>query len=368
MSAELAQLASHLVDGTLPEDRVLKKTCMKIALVFTCLAIRAKEDNDPISFHITEKGNERTIIIKGIHATWTLMVLQYVSRWDIHTFDKVAIFPITQTIDVYAAFERLLRRPCTICTCEFTSEINRERCIQSHVHKKKPGMRCGTYPIDALCDFWDGSSASSRTGLLQDASRYVTGIPDNASFSPIVSTFFEMVKGTPGKTMSGRDLMIALDLVSENTFMYNVSPKAVLIVSPTRGDYLASMAHEVMRNLAEAQAEDASQTLLMLLQKEKTSLLHPQNTQKTKKKKKFIKAKKQPVTVTVTQEKEPVMTTPIIATPTLDEQLILDNVQKQMDVEDQYAKEAYSKYIDRLEKNIFSRPAMDSITCWADFD
>lgn len=363
MSSELGRLASHLVDGTLPEDAIAKKTCMKIAYVFTCLALRAKEDNDPISFHIAEKGFERSIVLSSIHTTWTLMILNSVARWDMSTFDKVAIFPITETIDVYAAYERLLSRPCPVCDYEFTSEINRERCIHSHMNKRKPAMRCGTYPIPALCDFWDASSAASRTAMLKDARQYVRGIPENASFSPIVTKFFELVKGTT-TSMSGRDLMVAMDIISENTFMYNVTPTAVCIVCPTRGDYLASMAHEITRNVADAQATMACE---MLLKEEPQKETKASVTTAKKKKKLVKKAKKQPRAAVVKEEKERVMVTESTDI-VLDEQELVRNLQKQQELEDQYAKEAYPKYIDRLEKLIFSQSAVKSVAFWADLD
>jgi len=359
---EIRRLASHLTDGTLPEDQVAKKTCMKIALVFTCLAIRSQEVGEPIAVHIVE--GDVVIGLRRVHTTWTLMVLSNVARWNARQFDKVAMFPITKTIDVYAAYERLLRRTCCLCDCEFTSDINRERCIRSHVNKKKPAMRCGKYPVDVLCDFWDERTHEERRVLIKDSQAYMKGVPDNASFSPIVSKFFEVIKGDVS-ALSGRDLMIAMDIVSENTFMYNVTQVPVVIVYPTRGDYLASMAHTLMRNVAEAQVAVASAALLLEEDTLPRQKLPPTNTTK-KKKKKFIKAKKQPPASVVVKDKEPVMFVPV--TPQIDEQELLRNVQKQKELEDQYAEEAYPKYIDRLEKKIFSRPAVSSIASWADFE
>jgi hypothetical protein len=354
------------VNGTIPEDLDAKKTCMKIACVFTCLAIRAKEDNEHIAFHLVE--NEVSIGIRRIHTTWTLMIMGSVTRWDSRQFDTIATFPITETIEVYAAYERVLRCACPVCLCEFTSEINRERCIQSHVNKKKPEVRCSRYPVDNLCDFWDTSSDTTRKALIKDAQKYLLGIPDDASFSPIVSAFFNVVQGDV--SMPGRDLMIAMDLVSENTFLYNVKPTAVLIVHPTRGDYLASMAHEVTRNLAEAHAYDMSMALL-----DDDDDITPVNSTRSKKKKKMKtkKLKKTPVhkphvDVVVSDVVVSDVVSDVVVSDVVVSDVIVFNVQRQKELEDQYAKDAYPNYIERLEKMIFSRPFVASNVCWADME
>lgn len=373
MSLTLCKVVEHLYSGTIPDDEYIQDVCGKVVIIYISLAFHSDEVGEPITMHLVEnagaKGDSKqtSVVVTHINSVWTLKMIKEIAkvRKDVinnSTFNQVGVFPLTDTIEVYAAYKSLLRHPCSVCNEEYRSDINRVRCENSHVHKKKPRER-SNLPIEMIEAYWDGIESAQRKDIVKHAETYFSGIPSDSVFPDRVMKFLEVVSGNVDG-MSGRDLMIALDLASEYTFSWRITRPLHVLTLFTRGDFVAAMAHSVINRLAEAYSQDAAEKLLGEIQPKKVKKKCCRKVQK----KRSVKPPTSAVELVNPPVEPTAPPTPPMVKIMFDEEKIIENIERQLLLEEQYAQGAYGGYIDRLEKSIFSVPAIRDLGLWADME
>lgn len=348
MSSRVHKAVKYLYTGRVPDDDDLQSVCQKLAVVFTFLTLSAQA-KEPITMMIFE-DDAFVAVLESIHVTWTLLVSEKVAAGMKDTkFTKTSIFPIDESIKVYATFTRMLRSECRVCKEQFVSELNRHRCEKSHVDAK-PRIGHSELPVDLLEAHWNGLSLDERKALVKDAEFYLRGIPKDSVLSPEGMLMVAVASGEVD--VSGHRLMVALDVCSEHTYAYRIKGSLPATALVTKTDFASGMAHVVMKKLAESQARAAESALLAMVSLDENDVKPA-----APKKKKRPKAKK-PVP-RVVQETEPEEIE--VVEPVLDDD-IDRRIEEQIEMQRRLER---AWYLEQLERVMFSTKTRQ-IEYWAD--
>ena len=364
MLDQLRQIVRCLEQGEIPAEKEIQDICGKITVIFVAFALYADESGEEIALHILEHSDNQGVVLRSIHAVWTALCMQQmIAQKDavIGKFEGVAIYSLTETLDIYAAHKRLLSHPCSWCKQTYGSDLNRSRCEASHTSRRQLST-FEVLPLGGMTDHWDAMDRAARLAIVRPAATYLPGIPEGATFSPAVTKIIEAIEDP---AVCGRELMVGLDEASEYTFAYKLLRPMDAPALYTRGDYVSAIAHTVITNLDKAytahlskKADDMAELLLRE---------HPAEPKIAKKKKKKPAVSKKPKTLTetvgeVVSEKPDESPLPP-ATP-LCQDLLQKNIEMQLEEEEEYAYEAHLRRVDHL---IFGSHALPlSVRNWAD--
>lgn len=362
----------HVVDclrhGIVPRDDEAKHVCAKIAIVYVSLTLAGDELGDPIVVHVIDHDTDEGIVLDAIDPAWTRLINEecvVMKKKIASVFSGVCVYPVTSRVDVYAAYKKLLTHCCARCKEAYRSDINRARCEGSHTDRKKIDAR-REHPIAELAAFWDSLATPERQSIAASATKYLAGVPYGCSLAPQVA---RLVRLAAGKVeLTGHQLMVSLDVASENTCMFKLVRQVPCDAPVTRGDYIAAMAVAIVNQLVlahAAAAAKAADAVAHALLEECSSKTNPKTNSKKRTKK--TKAKKQPRKMSGDDDGDGL---------TIVEDCSQSSVSKSFDVakldlkyeelkevEEKYAKQAY---YNRIEKLVWSTPAATINISWAD--
>jgi hypothetical protein len=367
MLDKLRQIVRCLEHGEIPAEKEIQDICGKITVIFVAFALYADESGEEIALHILEHSDNQGVVLRSIHAVWTALCMQQmIAQKDavIGKFEGVAIYSLTETLDIYAAHKRLLSHPCSWCKQTYGSDLNRSRCEATHTSRRHLGA-FEVLPLGGMTGYWDAMDRAARTAIVRPAAAYLPGIPEGATFSPAVTKIIEAVDDP---AVCGRELMVGLDEASEYTFAYKLMRPMDAPALYTRGDYVSAIAHTVITNLDKAYtahlAKKADDMAELLLQEHPAKPPCKKKTPKTNPKK--PSAKKKPKTLP-TEEAVPekkLAEDPLPPATPLCQDLLQKHIERQLEEEEEYAYEAHLRRVDHL---IFGSHALPlSVRNWAD--
>lgn len=357
----LKTIVDHLKTGTIPEDKNIQHVCTMASVYYVAFVMYSSDIGRSISFHLMDVENKYGMALIHVHTTWTSLVMAKVLKVKdilVGEFNGVSVEKLSDSIEIYAAYTDILEHTCSWCKQKFTSDVNRCRCENSHVSRKNLLDR-SILPISSLSRYWNTLDESKRKSIVSTSTKYLTGIPSGSNFPAAVCNVIRLAAGRVNLT--GNELMVALDVASENTFLYRPARAMKQMAIVHRGDFVAAIADEIIKSLAQHYADEMSLALLSE-ESEKQKVKKPRVSVK---KKKRVRAKKEfPKHIISDIEEEDLVIS--MSYDDADVALALESqIQKQIELEESYSREAY---ISRLEKLIFASPAITSVGSWADFE
>lgn len=358
-------IVDHLKTGTVPKDKEIQELCSMVAIYFSAFSIYSRETGREVVIHVMDTENKHGIIIINVHPVWITLVMQQVvtcRETIIGDFKGVSVEHMTDTLEIYAAYRDVLEHRCSWCKQVFTSDFNRYRCENSHVSRKNLLDR-SVLPLGRLAYYWDTLDETTRKTIVSSATRRLSGIPSGSNFPRSICTLIRLAAGKVDITAS--DLMVALDEASESTFLYRPARPSKPMMMIHRGDYVAAIASDIMKTLAQSHSDAMISALLSEESEKKCEKMAV--PKKKKKKKQRVCAKKEcPKPHTHTIIEKPFEKKRFLEDEDCDAVLLLEQqIQEQIKIEESYSHDAY---ISRLEKIIFASPAVTGICSWADFE
>lgn len=358
----LNNIVEYLKTGIFPADKEVQEICSIAAVYYASFALHSREVKRPVSFHLMDIGNNYGLALPKIHQAWTALVMDKVAKFKdilVGDFQGVSAEKISETLEIYVSYTDILEHHCSWCKQRFSSNVNRYRCENSHVSRKNLEER-SVLPVGILTQYWDSLDDSKRTAIASTATKYLNLIPNCSSFSNSICRLIALAAGKVDIT--GQELMISLDEASEYTFLYRPARPTKPITISHRADAVASIADEVIKQLAQMYSDSVTETLLSEEHSAPPKKVQPSINQK-KKKKQRVRAKKEIPKIAFVPEEPEIETHEIQTHEVSPETLVSYHIAEQIKLEDHYSRDAYYS---RLDKLIFSSPAVASIDSWAD--
>ena len=356
----LNNIVKYLETGTFPAEKELQEICSIVAVYYASFALHSREVKRSVSFHLMDLENNYGLALPKVHQAWTALVMEKVAKFKdvlVGDFQGVSAEKISETMEIYVTYTDILEHHCSWCKQVFSSNVNRYRCENSHVSRKNLEER-SVLPIGALTHYWDSLDDSTRTSIASTATKFLDRIPSCSSFSRSICRLIALAAGKVDIT--GEELMRSLDEASEYTFLYRPARPTKPITISHRADAVAAIGDEVIKHLAQRYSDSVTETLLS---EEQPAPKKVQPSVPKKKKKQRVRAKKVIPKIAYVLDEPEIEMREIETHEVSPETLLSYHISEQIKLEDHYSRDAYYH---RLEKLIFSSPAVASIGSWAD--
>lgn len=259
----LRKIVHRLEHGVVlsPTDEMYQ-ICAKVTVVFVSLAMHAADVGKDIVVHILDVDENVGVQLACIHDCWVEeMTDTIIATRDKILFRGVAIYPITEDIEIYAMYKHLIEHECTVCKSMYVSDVNRFRCESSHMSRKSIDAR-SFLPLKELGEYWDRMGRARKMSSVVGAALYLRALPCLPSECN-APAFAKLIAGD-NFGITGTELMKALEEASEFTCGWRMIKKhrAVKPTMASRHDVVAAMASLFVENLAREYAERVSDALI----------------------------------------------------------------------------------------------------------